>query len=69
MVERVFYPVVKATYKYLRKVCKNCYKEMDLNTTRLQEHLDKCKPYRAGKPPNKPVGGTQQFLPNMVAAG
>ena len=25
---------------------------MDFNTTRLQEHLDKCKSYRAGKPSN-----------------
>lgn len=69
IVERAFYPVVNATYKNPRKVCKYCYKKMDFNTTRLQEHLDKCQPYRAGKPPNEPVGGTQQFLPNMVAAG
>ena len=68
IVERAFYPVVNATYKNPRKVCKYCHKEMDSNTTRLQEHLDKCRPYRAGKPPNEPVGGTQQFLPNMVAA-
>ena len=52
IVERAFYPVVNATYKNPRKVCKYCHIEMELNTTRLQEHLDKCKSYGAGKPPN-----------------
>ena len=68
IVERAFYPVVNATYNHPRKVCKYCHKEMDFHITRLQEHLDKCKPYRAGKPPNEPVEGTQQCLSTMVAA-
>ena len=52
IVERVFYSVVNATYKNPRKVYKYCYKEMNFNITRLQEHLDKCKSYRAGKSSN-----------------
>lgn len=66
-VEKAFYPVVNPTYRNPRKVCKYCTKELDHNTTNLQKHLDKCKPYREGKPPDEP-GGSQQTLPTLVAA-
>ena len=67
-VDKVFYQVINTSYKNLRKVCRYCHKEMNANTTRLQEHLDKCKPYRDGRPLNDPAGGSQQTLPNLITA-
>ena len=66
-VEKAFYPVVNPTYRNPRKVCKYCTKEMDHNTTNLQKHLDKCKLYCEGKPPDE-SRGSQQTLPILVAA-
>lgn len=67
-VEKAFYQVINTSFKNPRKVCKYCHKEMDFNTIRLQNHLDGCKPYRADKTSDEPTGGSQQSLPNLVAA-
>ena len=66
-VDKVFYQVINIFYKNLRKVYRYCHKEMNINITRLQEHLDKCKSYRDGRPPNDPAGGSQQTLSNLIA--
>ena len=65
-VDKVFYQVINTFYKNLRKVCRYCYKEMNINTIRLQEHLDKCKSYRDGRPLNDPAEGSQQTLSNLI---
>ena len=65
-VDKVFYQVINTFYKNLRKVYKYYHKEMDVNTTRLQEHLDKCKSYRDDRPLNDPAEGSQQTLPNLI---
>ena len=41
---------------------------MDHNTTNLQKHLDRCRPYRDGRPPEDSTTVTQQTLLNLVAA-
>ena len=66
-VDKAFTSVINPQYRNPRKICKYCHKEMDHNTTNLQKHLDKCKPYRDGKPPDEPAG-TQQTLSNLIAA-
>ena len=69
VVEKAFTFIINISYKNPRKQrCRYCNKEMDFNTIRLQEHLDKCKAYRDGKPPEDPAGGSQQSLSDMVAA-
>ena len=65
-IDKVFYQVINIFYKNLRKVCRYYYKEMDVNTIRLQEHLDKYKSYRDGKPLNDPAEGSQQTLSNLI---
>ena len=66
-IDKAFYSVINTSFKNPRKICKFCHREMDFNTTRLQNHLDNCTPYKKGNPPDEPAGDSQQSLPIMVA--
>ena len=65
-IDKAFYQVINTFYKNLRKVYRYYYKEININTTRLQEHLDKCKSYRNDRPLNDPAEGSQQTLSNLI---
>ena len=65
IVERAFYSVVNASYKDPRKVCKYLIKRWTShgykNTSISVNHIEL-------ETSDEPIGGTQQFLSNMMTA-
>ena len=62
LVDELFTIVINPKFKKARAKCKYCHKELDRNASRLQIHLDNCKPYFAAKQAGFSSGSSQSSI-------
>ena len=66
IIKKAFHLIINISFKNPYKTCKYYHKEIDHNTIRLLDHLNKYKLYRDNKPLDKPAKDSQQTLINLI---